>query len=80
MENNVIIYSTPTCVYCKAAKEFFEENDVKYTEKDVAADMDAQKEMMEKSGGQMAVPVIDVNGEVSVGFDKGKLAEQLGIN
>jgi glutaredoxin-like YruB-family protein len=79
MEQNVIIYSTPTCVYCKAAKEFFEENNVEYTEKDVAADMEAQQEMIQKSGGQMAVPVIDVNGQVSIGFDKGKLSEQLGI-
>ena len=80
MENNVIIYSTPTCVYCKAAKEFFTENNVEFTEKYVAADMEAQKEMIKKSGGQMAVPVIDVNGQISIGFDKGKLSEQLGIN
>ena len=80
MANNVIIYTTPTCVYCKAAKEFFTENNVEYTEKNVAEDMTAQQEMIQKSGGQMAVPVIDVNGEISIGFDKGKLSEQLGIN
>ena len=79
MENKVIIYSTPTCVYCKAAKEFFVENNVEYTEKNVAEDQEAQKEMIKKSGGQMAVPVIDVNGEILIGFDKGKLSELLGI-
>ena len=79
MANNVTIYTTPTCVYCKSAKEFFTENNVEYIEKNVAEDMEAQKEMIEKSGGQMAVPVIDVNGEISIGFDKGKLSEQLGI-
>tara|TARA_B100001971_G_C17760005_1_gene319699 strand:+ start:159 stop:401 length:243 start_codon:yes stop_codon:yes gene_type:complete len=79
MANNVTIYTTPTCVYCKSAKEFFAENNVEYIEKNVAEDMEAQKEMIEKSGGQMAVPVIDVNGEISIGFDKGKLSEQLGI-
>ena len=79
MENKVIIYSTPTCVYCKAAKEFFTENNVEYIEKNVAEDMEAQQEMIQKSGGQMAVPVIDVNGNITIGFDKGKLSEQLGI-
>ena len=79
MANNVTIYTTPTCVYCKSAKEFFAENNVEYIEKNVAEDMEAQKEMIEKSGGQMAVPVINVNGEISIGFDKGKLSEQLGI-
>tara|TARA_Y100000310_G_C20458114_1_gene704030 strand:- start:621 stop:863 length:243 start_codon:yes stop_codon:yes gene_type:complete len=79
MANTVTIYTTPTCVYCKSAKEFFTENNVEYTEKNVAEDMAAQQEMIQKSGGQMAVPVIDVNGEISIGFDKGKLSEQLGI-
>ena len=62
------------------AKAFFVENNVEYDEKNVATDMEAQQEMIKKSGGQMAVPVIDVNGQISIGFDKGKLSEQLGIN
>lgn len=74
----VIIYTTPTCVYCKATKEFFKENNVQYEEKDVAKDMEAQQEMLKKSG-MLAVPVIDVNGEVVIGFDKEKLSELLGI-
>jgi len=77
-DNKVTIYTTPTCVYCKATKEFFEENNVEYSEKDVAVDMDAQQEMVKKSG-QLAVPVIDVNGEVVIGFDKEKLSELLGV-
>ena len=77
-DNKVIIYTTPTCVYCKAAKEFFQENNVEYEEKDVAVDMEAQQTMVKKSG-QLAVPVIEVNGEVVVGFDKDKLSELLRV-
>ena len=78
-EKKVTIYTTPTCVYCKSAKEFFQENGIKYEEKNVATDQEAQQVMVQKSG-QMAVPVIDVGGEIVVGFDKDKLSELLGFN
>ena len=77
-EKKVTIYTTPTCVYCKSAKEFFQENGIKY-EENVATDQEAQQVMVQKSG-QMAVPVIDVGGEIVVGFDKDKLSELLGVN
>lgn len=74
---NVTIYTTPTCVYCNMAKQFFKENNIAYVEKDVAQDSKAADEAIEKSG-QMAVPVIVVENEgkeeVIVGFDKEKLA------
>ena len=75
---NVIIYSTPTCVYCRMAKEFFTKNGVNYTEHNVAEDEKAYQDMLKKSG-QMGVPVIDVNGEIFVGFDKKGLARALSI-
>ena len=75
---NVTIYSTPTCVYCNMAKNFFKANNVAYTEHNVAADMDKRKEMIDKTG-QMGVPVIDVGGEIVVGFDEAKLRATLGI-
>lgn len=68
----VIIYSTPTCPYCVQAKEFFKEKGVEYTDINVAEDQDKAKEMMDKSG-QMGVPVIDIDGEIIVGFDKAKI-------
>ena len=74
----VIIYSTPYCVYCKAAKEFFLEHGVEYEEKDVAKDEEARERMIQKSG-QMGVPVIEVGDEVVVGFDKKRLIALLGI-
>lgn len=74
----ITIYTTPTCVYCKMAKTFFKENKVEYEEKDVAADSAVREEMIAKSG-QMGVPVIDIDGQLIVGFDKDRLSELLNI-
>lgn len=74
----VIIYSTPSCSYCRMAKDFFEENNVEYEDFDVSTDMEKQKEMIEKSG-QMGVPVIVINGELVVGFDQEKIKQLLGL-
>ena len=74
----VTIYSTPTCVFCNAAKVFFQENDVKYTEYNVATDLAKRKEMIEKSG-QMGVPVISIDKEVIVGFDEPRLRDILKV-
>lgn len=75
----VKIYSTPSCVYCKMAKEFFKQNNVAYEEYNVAVDMKAREEMVAKSH-QLGVPVIDVGGEIIVGFEKGTLARVLKIS
>lgn len=75
---NVTIYSTPTCHFCHAAKDFFKENNVEFTDHDVAADSEKRKEMVEKSG-QMGVPVIFVGDTMVVGFDEAKLRELLGL-
>jgi len=74
----VTIYSTPTCHYCNLAKEYFDENKVKYESFDVAGNLEKRREMMEKSG-QLGVPVILVDGEVIVGFDKSRLSQLLEI-
>ena len=75
---NVTIYSTPTCHFCHAAKEFFKEHNIAYTEHDVATDMEKRKEMVDKSG-QLGVPVIIVGDELTVGFDQAKLEQMLGV-
>jgi len=73
---NVVIYSTPTCSYCRAAKEFFTENNIVYTEYNVASDAEKRNEMIEKSG-QMGVPVIAINDELVIGFDQEKISTLL---
>ncbi len=75
---NVTIYSTPTCTYCTLAKNFFKKNGVEFTEHNVATDLAKRKEMIEKTG-QMGVPVIDVGGEIVVGFDETKLRSILDV-
>ena len=75
---DVTIYSTPTCPYCKQTKEFLNENNVEFTDIDVSSDAAKAQEMIEKSG-QMGVPVLDIDGEIIVGFDREKISEKLGI-
>jgi len=75
---NIKIYSTPTCHFCHLAKDYFDENKVKYTEYNVSTDLEKRKEMMSVSG-QMGVPVIDIEGEIIVGFDQEKIAGLLGL-
>ena len=77
MDKNVSIYTTPTCHYCHAAKVFFDENNVKYEEFNVAEDQEKRQEMIEMTG-QMGVPVIHIGDDVVIGFDEGKLKELLG--
>jgi glutaredoxin-like YruB-family protein len=72
----VKVYSTTTCPYCKMAKSFLDDKGVAYDDLDVAADADARDEMM-KTSGQMGVPVIDINGDVIIGFDQQRLEELL---
>lgn len=78
MSHTVTIYTTPTCVYCKASKAFFQENSIQYTEKNVAVDAEAREEMIKRSG-QFGVPVIDIDGTLVIGFDKSKLKELLKV-
>ncbi len=63
----VIVYSTPTCPYCVYAKDFFKGKGVQFEDVDVSKDRVRAMEMIEKSG-QMGVPVIDIGGEIIVGF------------
>jgi glutaredoxin-like YruB-family protein len=74
----VTIYSTPTCHFCHAAKDFFTENNIAFTDHDVASDLERRKEMIEKSG-QMGVPVITIGDQFVVGFDEPKLRELLAL-
>jgi glutaredoxin-like YruB-family protein len=78
MSKTVTIFSTPVCHYCHAAKEFFDEHGVSYTEHDVASDVEKRKEMVDMTG-QMGVPVIRIDDDVIVGFDEPKLKELLGL-
>ncbi len=77
-QKQVTIYSTPTCHFCHAAKDFFTEHHIEFTDYNVASDLTKRQEMIQKSG-QMGVPVIDVGGELIVGFDEDRLRELLHV-
>lgn len=72
----VVVYSTPTCPYCHQAKDYLREKGIPFTDHNVATDREARDSMIQKSG-QMGVPVIDVDGSIVVGFNRGKLEELL---
>lgn len=74
----VTIYSTPTCHFCHAAKDFFTANGVQFTDYNVGTDLPKRQEMIQKSG-QMGVPVITIGDELVVGFDEERLKELLGL-
>jgi len=71
-KTKVKIYSTSWCDHCIQAKRFFDENKVKYEEIDIEKNVKAREEMIKKSG-QTGVPVIDINGTIITGFDKGAI-------
>jgi glutaredoxin-like YruB-family protein len=73
---NIKVYSTPACLWCKRAKEFLTEKGVKFEDIDVSTDHEAAHEMVEKSG-QMGVPVIDIDSEIIVGFNRDAVEKAL---
>jgi len=72
----VKVYSTPTCPFCIMAKKFLKDNNIEFEDIDVSRDKKAAKEMIKKTG-QMGVPVIEIDGEFVVGFDRDKIKELL---
>lgn len=78
MAKSVKIYSTPTCPWCIRVKQFMKDNNVAFEDYDVGLDQKKAEEMV-KISGQMGVPVLDIEGEIIVGFDKDKIKQALGI-
>lgn len=77
-KNDVIVYSTPSCPYCVMAKNFLKENNILFKDVDVSKDKARAMEMVEKSG-QMGVPVLDVKGNIIVGFQPQIISNLLNI-
>jgi len=74
----ILVYTTPVCPYCVTVKNFLKDNNIEFEEIDVSADEKAAEEMISKSG-QMGVPVLDIGGEIVIGFDKEKISQLLGL-
>jgi glutaredoxin-like YruB-family protein len=78
MNKTVRVYSTPTCPWCIRTKQFLNDNNIVFENIDVSTNQVAAQEVVQKSG-QMGVPVLDINGEIIVGFDKEKIKTALGL-
>jgi glutaredoxin-like YruB-family protein len=78
MAKNVKVYSTPTCPWCVRVKQFLRDNNIAFEDYDVGADQ-AKAEEMVKVSGQMGVPVLDIEGQIIVGFDRERIKAALGI-
>jgi len=74
----VRVFSTQMCPYCVTLKEFLKQRNIEFEDIDVTEDEKAREEMIQKSG-QMGVPVVEIDGEIVVGFDKERICELLNI-
>ncbi len=78
MEHTVTVYSTPSCSWCQAAKDHLQAHGIPFEDVDVSADMDRARAMVEKSG-QYGVPVLEIDGDIVIGFDRARINELLEI-
>lgn len=74
----VKVYTSPTCPYCYTLKEFLKGRNVNFEEIDVLADEKAKEEIIKKAG-KLEIPIVEIDNEVVVGFDKEKIVKLLGI-
>jgi len=74
----VKLFTTLSCPYCFTLMEFLKERGIEFEEVDVSKDEKAREEMIQKSG-QMSVPILEIDGEIVVGFDKEKICKLLDL-
>jgi glutaredoxin-like YruB-family protein len=75
----VIVFSTPTCSWCRKLKSYLKENKIRFTDVDVSRDAKAAQDMVKKTRRQ-GVPQMWINNVPVVGFDKQKIDRLLEIN
>ena len=74
----VRVFSSPSCPYCFTLKEFLKEHNIEFEEIDVSKDEKARDEMIKKSG-RLEAPIVEIDGQIVVGFDKEKICKLLNI-
>jgi len=75
----VKVYTTPTCPYCYTLKEFLKEHNIEFEDIDISKDEKVKDDIIKRSGA-IGAPIIEVDGEIVVGFDRGKIVKLLGID
>ncbi|OHD55715.1 MAG: NrdH-redoxin [Spirochaetes bacterium GWF1_51_8] len=76
--HSVVLFSTPSCSWCRHAKNYFNQKRIRFREFDVSKDEAARNDMI-KASGQTGVPVILIDRKPVVGFDLNKIERLLGI-
>lgn len=76
MADKVTIYSASWCGFCHAAKQYLDKLGVKYDDQDVDNDPKAAEQAVKKSG-QRGIPVLDIDGDIIIGFDRPKIDASL---
>ncbi len=77
--HRVILFTTPTCSWCRKAKAYLRENRVTFREVDVSRDPAAARDLVRRTG-QMGVPVVEIDGKPIVGFDRPTIDRMLGLS
>ena len=72
MDSNVIVYSATWCAFCHAAKQYFDKLGIKYEDRDVESNPQYAVEAVTKSQ-QRGIPVLDIGGDIIVGFDRPRI-------
>ncbi len=76
--HDVKVYSTPTCPWCTKVKAYLTEKGIAFTPVDISQDREAAMNLVARSG-QRVVPIVEIDGEFIVGFDKEKIDAKLGL-
>ncbi|MGH7157549.1 MAG: glutaredoxin family protein [Candidatus Saccharimonadales bacterium] len=76
MDTKIIVYGAEWCAFCHTAKEYFDKLGVKYEYRNVEEKPEWGKEAVDKSK-QFGIPVLDMDGEIIIGFDKPKIDSAL---
>lgn len=78
MSHEVTLYTAPTCSWCQAVKDYLHAREIDFEEIDVSADQSLAEEMMDKSG-QMGTPVLEIDGEIVIGFNRPEIDQLLDL-
>ena len=71
------LYVVPNCDSCDQVKEFLEVRNIPVTEKNVSGNADLQKELKDKTGGTLRVPVLVIGDKVVKGYNRTTLLATL---
>jgi glutaredoxin 3 len=66
----IIVYTTPFCGYCRAAKRLLASKGLDFTEIDVSEDPAKREEMVARAMGVRTVPQIFIHGRHVGGYDE----------